>query len=56
MATNSSILAWRIPWKEELGRVQPMDMTEQLTFIAISLWRLFRVKGLSCQMRDLKLN
>ena len=22
MATHSSILAWRIPWKEEPGRVQ----------------------------------
>ena len=29
MATYSSILAWRIPWKEELGRLQSMglDMT-----------------------------
>ena len=24
MATHSSILAWRIPWTEELGRLQPM--------------------------------
>ena len=24
MATHSSILAWRIPWKEEPGRVQYM--------------------------------
>ena len=24
MATHSSILAWRIPWTEELGRVQSM--------------------------------
>ena len=24
MATNSSILAWRIPWAEELGRLQSM--------------------------------
>ena len=23
MATHSSILAWRIPWTEELGRLQP---------------------------------
>ena len=22
MATHSSILAWRIPWREELGRLQ----------------------------------
>ena len=36
MATHSSILAWRIPWTEEPGRLQSMgrkesDMTEQLT-------------------------
>ena len=24
MATHSSILAWEIPWAEELGRLQPM--------------------------------
>ena len=24
MATHSSILAWRIPWMEELGRIQSM--------------------------------
>ena len=24
MATHSSILAWRIPWMEELGRLQSM--------------------------------
>ena len=24
MATYSSILAWKIPWTEEPGRVQPM--------------------------------
>ena len=37
MATHSSILAWRIPWTEEPGRLQFMgsqrsDTTEQLTF------------------------
>ena len=38
MATYSSILAWRIPWTEEPGRLQSMqpwglresDMSEQL--------------------------
>ena len=35
MATHSSILAWRIPWTEEPGRLQTMvlqdlDMIEQL--------------------------
>ena len=33
MATHSSILAWRIPWTEELGSYSPqghreLDMTE----------------------------
>ena len=37
MATHSSTLAWRIPWMEELGGLQPTfckesDMTEQLHF------------------------
>ena len=41
MATHSSILAWRIPWREEPGRLQSMGSqrvrhTEQLTF---SLYR-----------------
>ena len=37
MATHSSILAWRIPWTEEPGRLyspwgrKESDMTEQLT-------------------------
>ena len=36
MATHSSILAWRIPWREEPGRLQSMgrkesDSTEQLS-------------------------
>ena len=37
MATHFSILAWRIPWTEELGRLQSMgrkesDTTERLHF------------------------
>ena len=36
MATHSDILAWRIPWREEPGRLQSMwlqelDTTEQLS-------------------------
>ena len=36
MATHSNILAWRIPWTEELEGYSPrgrkeLDMTEQLT-------------------------
>ena len=26
MATHSSILAWRIPWTEEPGRLQPIGL------------------------------
>ena len=26
MATHSSILAWKIPWTEELGGLQPMGL------------------------------
>ena len=42
MATNSSILAWIIPWTEEPGGLQPWghkesDTTEQLT---LSLFHL----------------
>ena len=29
MATHSSILAWRIPWTEELGRLQSMGLQSQ---------------------------
>ena len=37
MATHTSILAWRIPWTEELGGLQPtghkeLDTTERLHF------------------------
>ena len=37
MATHSSILAWEIPWTEEMGGYSPWghkesDTTEQLTF------------------------
>ena len=43
MATNSSILAWRIPWSEEPGGLQTnsqyhkeSDTTEQLTLVRFS--------------------
>ena len=26
MSTHSSVLAWRIPWKEESGRLQPIGL------------------------------
>ena len=28
MAIHSSILAWKIPWMEEPGRLQPMGVTK----------------------------
>ena len=28
MATHSSILAWKIPWTDETGGLQPMDCKE----------------------------
>ena len=44
MSTHSSILAWRIPWTEEPGRLRKwdqreLDMTEQLS---LSLFTSFR--------------
>ena len=30
MATDSSILAWKIPWAEELGGLQPMGLQTYL--------------------------
>ena len=43
MATHSSILAWRIPWTEEPGRVQPMGShrvgyNQQLSTLRIITW------------------
>ena len=31
MATHSSILAWKIPWTEELGRLQTNGVTKSWT-------------------------
>ena len=31
MATHSSVLAWRIPWTEEPGRLQPIGLQESDT-------------------------
>ena len=47
MATHSSILAWRIPWREEPGRLQSMgrkesDTTERLQWIK---WFLHFIHG-----------
>ena len=45
MATHSSILAWRIPWTEEPGRLQStghkeLDTTEKLSYSLSSLYSL----------------
>ena len=45
MANHCSILAWRIPWTEELGRLQSMgykesDAIEQLTHTHTQMYRL----------------
>ena len=42
--THSSILAWKIPWTEEPGRLytwglKELDMTEQLTHTLYNYWR-----------------
>ena len=37
MATRSSILAWRIPWTEKLGRLQSMGSKNSQTQLIFSL-------------------
>ena len=39
MATHSSILAWRIPWTEEPGGLQPTELQELDTTERISVHR-----------------
>ena len=34
MATHSSVLAWKIPWTEEPGRLQSMGATKSLTWLS----------------------
>ena len=55
MAAHSSILAWRIPWTEEPGGLQPMgrkelDTTEQLT---LSLFFLSHILAIYMPFREL---
>ena len=35
MATHSSILAWKIPWTEELGGLQPMGSQKSQTGLSM---------------------
>ena len=34
MTTHSSILAWEIPWIEQLGRLQSMGVTKSQTLLS----------------------
>ena len=34
IAAHSSILAWKIPWIEELGRLQPMGLQKSQTWLS----------------------
>ena len=43
MATHSSILAWRISWTEEPGRIQSMGVTKSGTQLNAHLGRVFPV-------------
>ena len=47
---NSSILAWRIPWTEEPGRLLSMGSQESDTHVLPSLWW----HELCCDLVDLK--
>ena len=37
MATHSSILAWRIPWTEEPGRIQSIGLQSQMRLKRLSI-------------------
>ena len=46
MATHSSILAWKIPWTEEPGRLQPMGRKELGTTEQLTLGHVFALSPL----------
>ena len=53
MATHSSILACKIPWMEELGRLQSMaskesDTTERLHFTSVHFRRVLGYRHCTC--------
>ena len=57
MVTHSSILAWRIPWTEEPGRLQSIGLqlgTTEVTQHACNTWlpRWFSGKEVTCQCRS----
>ena len=41
MATHSSILAWEIPWTEELGRLQSMGLQRVDVVIKTKCYHMF---------------
>ena len=45
MATHSSILAWRIPWTEEPGRLQSMGFTKSQTQLSNKHFHFHGIKG-----------
>ena len=49
MATHSRILAWKIPWAQEPGRLQSMGVTEFSSFFTLprGLWNLSSPPGLN---------
>ena len=53
MATHSSTLAWRIPWREEPGRLQSMESQRVGHDWATSLYSILKLKhfieGLVCE-------
>ena len=46
IATHSTVLAWEIPWTEELGRLQSLGTTER-TYAQNFFYKLFYVVFLS---------
>ena len=50
MGTHSSILAWRIPWTEEPGRLQSMGVTK--SWILLSDFHSLGISGLELMLDD----
>ena len=61
MATHSSVLAWRIPWAEEPGRLQSMGSQRighfQLTLTSIhDYWKNHNFDYMDCKVMSLLFN
>ena len=48
MATQSGVLAWKIPWTEELGRLQSMGVTKSWTQLSNFHFHFLSLGLLSC--------